>query len=76
MCGRCKQVGDGLVELVEELCEEVETVRRPTLIYEVLTPRDLWCKTLLSFSSRSTKWRKQRVFFSPLIPQSLNCIFQ
>ena len=27
MCGRCKQVDDGLVELVEELCEEVETVR-------------------------------------------------
>ena len=27
MCGRCKQVGDGLVEQVEELCEEVETVR-------------------------------------------------
>ena len=28
MCGRCKQVDDGLVESVEELCEEVETVRR------------------------------------------------
>ena len=27
VCGRCKQVDDGLVELVEELCEEVETVR-------------------------------------------------
>ena len=25
--GRCKQVDDGLVEPVEELCEEVETVR-------------------------------------------------
>ena len=27
MCGRCKQVDDGLVEPVEELCEEMETVR-------------------------------------------------
>ena len=27
VCGRCKQVDDGLVESVEELCEEVETVR-------------------------------------------------
>ena len=27
MCGRCKQVDNGLVEPVEELCEEVETVR-------------------------------------------------
>ena len=27
VCGRCKQVDDGLVEQVEELCEEVETVR-------------------------------------------------
>ena len=27
VCGRCKEVDDGLVEPVEELCEEVETVR-------------------------------------------------
>ena len=27
VCGRCKQVDDGLVEPVEELCEKVETVR-------------------------------------------------
>ena len=27
VCGRCKQVDDGLVEPVEELCEEVEKVR-------------------------------------------------
>ena len=27
MWGRCKQVDDGLVEPVEELCKEVETVR-------------------------------------------------
>ena len=27
MCGRCKKHADGLVEPVEELCEEVETVR-------------------------------------------------
>ena len=27
VCGRSKQVDDGLVEPVEELCEEVETVR-------------------------------------------------
>ena len=27
VCGRYKQVDDGLVEAVEELCEEVETVR-------------------------------------------------
>ena len=27
VCGRCKQVDDGLVEPVEELCEQVETVR-------------------------------------------------
>ena len=27
VCGRCNQVDDGLVELVEELCEEVKTVR-------------------------------------------------
>ena len=27
VCGRCKKQVDGLVELVEELCEEVETVR-------------------------------------------------
>ena len=27
MCGRCKKQADGLVEPVEELCEEVETVR-------------------------------------------------
>ena len=27
MCGRCKKHVDGLVEPVEELCEEVETVR-------------------------------------------------
>ena len=27
VCGRCKQVDDGLVEPVKELCEEVETVR-------------------------------------------------
>ena len=27
MCGRCKKQVDGLVEPVEELCEEVETVR-------------------------------------------------
>ena len=27
VCGRCKKVDDGLVEPVEELCEEVETVR-------------------------------------------------
>ena len=26
VCGRCKQVDDGLVELVEELCEELEIV--------------------------------------------------
>ena len=27
VCGRCKQVDDGLVEPVEELCEEVKTLR-------------------------------------------------
>ena len=27
VCGRCKQVDDGSVEPVEELCEEVKTVR-------------------------------------------------
>ena len=27
VCGRCKKQVDGLMELVEELCEEVETVR-------------------------------------------------
>ena len=27
VCGRCKKQADGLVEPVEELCEEVETVR-------------------------------------------------
>ena len=27
LCGRCKQVDDGLVEPMEELCEEVEAVR-------------------------------------------------
>ena len=27
VCGRCKQVDNGLVEPVEQLCEEVETVR-------------------------------------------------
>ena len=27
MSGRCKQVDDGLVEPVEELCEEVDTVK-------------------------------------------------
>ena len=27
MCGRCKKQVDGLVEPVEELCEEVKTVR-------------------------------------------------
>ena len=27
MCGRCKKQVDGLVEPVEELCEEVEMVR-------------------------------------------------
>ena len=27
VCGRCKKQADGLVELVEELCEDVETVR-------------------------------------------------
>ena len=27
MCGRCKKQADGLVEPVEELCEEVKTVR-------------------------------------------------
>ena len=27
VCGRCKKQVDGLVELVEELCEEVDTVR-------------------------------------------------
>ena len=27
VCGRCKQIDDGLVEPVEELCEELETVR-------------------------------------------------
>ena len=27
LCGRCKKQADGLVELVEELCEELETVR-------------------------------------------------
>ena len=27
MCGRSKQVDNGLMEPVEELCEEVETVR-------------------------------------------------
>ena len=27
MCGRCKKQADGLVEPVEELCQEVETVR-------------------------------------------------
>ena len=27
VCGRCKQVDDGLVEPMEELCEEVKTVR-------------------------------------------------
>ena len=26
MCGRCKKQVDGLVEQVQELCEEVETV--------------------------------------------------
>ena len=26
VCGRCKKEVDGLVELAEELCEEVETV--------------------------------------------------
>ena len=41
---------------------DLASLPRPTLIDQVLTPRDLWCK-VLSFSSRSTKWRKQRVFF-------------
>ena len=27
VCGRCKHVDYGLVEVVEEFCEEVETVR-------------------------------------------------
>ena len=27
MCGRCKKQANGLVEPVEVLCEEVETVR-------------------------------------------------
>ena len=27
MCGRCKKQANGLVGLVEELCEEVETVK-------------------------------------------------
>ena len=27
VCGRCKKQVDGLVEPVEQLCEEVETVR-------------------------------------------------
>ena len=27
VCGRCKKQVDGLGELMEELCEEVETVR-------------------------------------------------
>ena len=27
VCGRCKKQADGLVEPVEELCQEVETVR-------------------------------------------------
>ena len=27
MCGRCQKQVDGLVELVEDLCEEMETVR-------------------------------------------------
>ena len=27
VCGRCKQIDDGLVEPMKELCEEVETVR-------------------------------------------------
>ena len=27
MCGRCKKQADGLVEPVEELCEEVKMVR-------------------------------------------------
>ena len=27
MCGRCRQVDNGLVEPVAELCEDVETVR-------------------------------------------------
>ena len=42
---------------------DLASLPRPTLIDHVLKPRDLWCKALLSFSSRSTKWRKQRVFF-------------
>ena len=27
VCGRCKQADDGLIEQVDELCEEVETGR-------------------------------------------------
>ena len=27
MCGRCKKQADGFMDSVEELCEEVETVR-------------------------------------------------
>ena len=27
VCGRCKKQADGLMDSVEELCEEVETVR-------------------------------------------------
>ena len=34
----------------------------PTLIDQVLTPRDLWCKALLSFF-RDQPCRESRVFF-------------
>ena len=27
MCGRCKKQADGFINSVEDLCEEVETVR-------------------------------------------------
>ena len=48
----------------------------PTLIGQVLTPRDLWCKALLSFSSRSTKWtEKAESFFFHWYPNRCNVFF-
>ena len=41
---------------------DLASLPRPTLIDNVLTHRDLWCKALW-FSSRSAKWRKEIFFF-------------
>ena len=54
---------------------DLASIPRLILIDQALTHRDLWCKALLSFSSRSIKWRKQSFFFLHWYPNRCMVFF-